>query len=405
MSTTQAPHVKTPLGKVLIRRTALAGALMAIILIPSLILVAATGQPAASYAALGTIVGAVAVMAAGVRIGVITAVVLALLAPLSIVAGLTPVTGAALMALMTLVVGRMSRFGLHRAVMLVPIMIAWPMLSPVPWIPTALLAKVNAVLSTHGMSLAHALEKADPTQSASGPVSSVMSDALLHQRLDTTYLAWVAVFMFIGAIVPVILLPVLTRKRPPSPKPAPETHSQSESLVYTVTITVLTAAGTYYFIDHPKQIAGSFFIATVLVLTQVGAEVQWRLTIERVLGTMAGVVLMIFVSGVAGGSTYVELVGLPVPISLYLIGIVFGTLAIIAKFSTRQWIYFLLMAPTTACLNAFSFDQANDLGEQRLGDNLVGAGLVILAALITLAASRIAQRHSMSSGDTSIQAA
>ncbi|MFM7617422.1 MAG: hypothetical protein ACKO72_08195, partial [Actinomycetes bacterium] len=58
-----------------------------------------TKQPSATYAAMATLTGIVAVMAGGPRIGVMPAIVTALMAPLAMVAGLTPFTGAALMAL------------------------------------------------------------------------------------------------------------------------------------------------------------------------------------------------------------------------------------------------------------------------------------------------------------------
>ena len=389
------PH--QPLSKVIVRRTAVAIALVLLLLVPSIALMAATGQPAASYSALGTLVGAVAVLAGGVRIGVLTSIVLALLAPLAIMSGLSPITGAALMALMTLVVGRMSLFGLHRAVMLVPIMLAWPMLAPVPWVPREALDKINELMSKRGMTLAQAIDASQHSgtsgsSSAAGPLKNAVSQALMEQRYDTTYLTWVVVFFFIGAIIPVILLPFVARKAN-MPKPNPTTHTRAEAMAYTVTISGLTAVATYYFLNHPKMTAGSFFIATILVLTQVGNDIRWRLTIERVIGTLLGVVLMAGLLKVAGGTTYVELLGFPVPLVLWAIGIVFGVLAIIAKFSTRQWVYFVLIVPTTACLNAFSSPQATDMGKQRLVDNLVGAALVILAALITLAAGRVAENR------------
>ncbi len=386
-----------PLRTIILRRTVVAIALTLLLLVPSLLLMLATGQPSASYAALGTLTGAVAVLAGGVRVGVLTSVTLALLAPLAIMSGLSPITGAALMALMTLVVGRMSLFGLHRAVMLVPVMLAWPMLSPVPWVPRGALDKINALMSQRGTTLAQAIDAAhasggsSPTP-ASSAAQKAIGNLLMEQRYDTTYLTWVVAFMFIGSIIPVILLPIVARKAN-LPKPELTTHTRAEAMAYTVTISVLTAVATYYFLNHPKMTAGSFLIATILVLTQVGNDIKWKLTIERVVGTLLGLVLMILVLKVAGGTTYVEFLGLPVPLGLWVIGIVFGVLAVIAKFSPRQWIYFILIVPTTACLNAFSSPQASDLGKQRLVDNLVGAALVILAALITLAASHLAERR------------
>ena len=90
-----------------------------------------------------------------------------------------------------------------------------------------------------------------------------------------------------------------------------------------------------------------------------------------------------------GGNSFVEVFGMPFPLDLYLIGIVFGLVAVIAKFSVRQWPYYVLMTPTTALLNAYTTSQVTSLGKQRLGDNLVGAVLVILAALITMGMSRL----------------
>lgn len=90
------------------------------------------------------------------------------------------------------------------------------------------------------------------------------------------------------------------------------------------------------------------------MLTQVGNDIRWRLTLERVIGTLLGGVLMIGVLKSAGSSTSVELLGFPVPLKLWGIGIMFGVLTIAAKFSPRQWIYCVLIVPTTACLNVFS---------------------------------------------------
>jgi hypothetical protein len=204
--------------------------------------------------------------------------------------------------------------------------------------------------------------------------------------MDTTYLTWVAAFFFIGAIIPVLVLPFVLRK---AKAPTLVPHSRSEAMPYTITITVLTSVATYYFLNHPKQAAGSFLIATILVLTQVESDIEWSLAIQRVLGTFGGVLLTLGVMALIGGNSFVQVFGMPFPLNLYLIGIVFGMAAIIAKFSTWQWPYFILITPTTALLNAYTTNQVTTVGKQRLGDNLVGAVLVILAALITLGMSRV----------------
>ena len=392
MTTTTPAEATPPVMKILARRAILAVTLIAFMLIPALALMAITQQPAASYAALGALIGIAAVMAGGRRIGVITTVAASLLAPLAIISGLSPITGAALMALMTLVIGRMTRYGLQRAVILVPVLLAWPMLSPVPWIPKAELDKINADYSKHHTSLADVLShlhaKAS-TSSGGGAFAKHVEQALIEQRMHTTYLTWVAVFFFIGAIIPVLALPLLTKKRP-SPELVP--HSRSEAMPYTISVTILAAGGVYYFLNHPKQAAGAFFIAAVLLLSQIGGDIKWGITIQRVLGTIAGVLLTFAIMPLVGGNSFVEYFGMPFPLTLYLIGIVFSVGAIMVKFGKQQWLYFLLIAPTTAMLNAYTTNQVISLGKQRLADNVAGALLVVVAALITLGASRILGR-------------
>lgn len=392
MTASTAPAVKPPFRKVLVRRVLIALVLMLFILLPSVLLFMITKQPSATYASMGAMIGIFALLAGNRHLAVITAIVVSLLAPISIVAGLSPVTGAALMALMTIIVGRLSLFGLQRAVMLVPIFLAWPMLEPMPWITSADFSKINEVLSTSGGSMAQALNtiQSGSGSSSSGSVPETVTNAMIHLRFDSTYLAWVAVFFFVGAIIPVLVLPFAMRKVQ-MPKPVP--HPRSEALPYTIVITVIASVATYFYLDHPKVIGGAFLIATILVLVQVGNDMEWKITIERVLGTFGGMAVLVGLVAIVGSASYVVVMGVPLPMAYYGIGLVFGALAIIAKFSPRQWIYYVLITPTAALLNAFTTSQAAEFGKQRVIDNVVGAGLVVIAALVTLIASRYMDRN------------
>ena len=392
MTASTAPAVKPPFRKVLVRRVLIALVLMLFILLPSVLLFMITKQPSATYASMGAMIGIFALLAGNRHLAVITTIVVSLLAPISIVAGLSPVTGAALMALMTLIVGRLSLFGLQRAVMLVPIFLAWPMLEPMPWITSADFTKINEVLAKSGGSMAQALNtvQSGSASSSSGSVPESVTNAMIHLRFDSTYLAWVAVFFFVGAIIPVIVLPFAMRKMK-MPKPVP--HPRSEALPYTIVITVIASVATYFYLDHPKVIGGAFLIATILVLVQVGNDMEWKITIERVLGTFGGMAVLVGLVAIVGSASYVVVMGVPLPMAYYGIGLVFGALAIIAKFSPRQWIYYVLITPTAALLNAFTTSQAAEFGKQRVIDNVVGAGLVVIAALVTLIASRYMDRN------------
>jgi hypothetical protein len=399
MTASTAPAVKPPFRKVLVRRVLIALVLMLFILFPSVLLFMITKQPSATYASMGAMIGIFALLAGNRHLAVITAIVVSLLAPISIVAGLSPVTGAALMALMTIIVGRLSLFGLQRAVMLVPIFLAWPMLEPMPWITSADFSKINEVLSTSGGSMAQALNtiQSGSGSSSSGSVPESVTNAMIHLRFDSTYLAWVAVFFFVGAIIPVLVLPFAMRKMK-MPKPVP--HPRSEALPYTIVITVIASVATYFYLDHPKVIGGAFLIATILVLVQVGNDMEWKITIERVLGTIGGMAVLVGVVAIVGRASYAVVMGVPLPMTYYGIGLVFGALAIIAKFSPRQWIYYILITPTAALLNAFTTSQAAEFGEQRVIDNVVGAALVVIAALFTLVASRYMDRNTLPEAST-----
>lgn len=330
--------VQRPLYAKLTRRIAVSVAVMVLLTIPSIALIAINHESASTWATASGIAGVVALLAGGVRTGVTVAIVLGLLAPIAIVVGLTPITGAALMAVMCMTVGRLSRFGLHRATLLVPVFMAWMILDPPTW-----------------------------------------GRGLRVDRTDADYLTWMAVIFFVGAIFPVIVLPWALRK---VHMPAPKPHPRRESVPYTATITVLTAVSTYVLLLHPDQVAGAWLIATILVLSQVGDVGTFRMTLERVLGTALGLIAVTVVVMRVHSLTWI-----------YIIGLIFAVAALTAKFSPHYWIYMALITPTVVCLNASSSSQVKNLEAQRGIDTLIGAALVLLSAGITLGYSHLAARR------------
>lgn len=364
-------------------------------LVPFVILMAITKQPSATYVSMGVIIGAIAVAAGGLRVGIIISIVVSLLAPLAIISGLTPFTGAVLMAVMTLTVGRMSRYGLHRAAMLVPVFLAWPMLSPVPWVTSKELSTIGDLLKKKHLTLAQAVSVHHTSSSSSSSAAKHLVDqAMIALRMDQKYLAWVMAFFFIGGLLASVTMHFLLKK---VSLPKPEPHTRAEAMPYTITITVLATATTFFFLDHPKDTGGAFMIATILVLAQVGYDIQWKPTVARVIGTLAGIGALAGVMAVVGGNSYVDVFGVPFPLNLYAIGLAFGFGAIVAKFSPHHWIYYVFITPATALLNAYTTSNVAQLGRARLADNLIGAALVTLAALITLGASKLSQRTGASS--------
>jgi len=326
------------------RRLILVAVGVVLILLPSIVMVLITWvgtgqvQAAATWASIPAIVGVAAVMSGGLRYATIVAIVMGFLAPLAIVAGMSPVAGAALMAILCMTVGRLSRFGLHKSGLLVPVMLAWALIDPPTW-----------------------------------------NGATTVDRLDTPYLLWMAVIFLIGGLIPALLVPLLMRKRK---TPALAPYTQSEAVTYTVMITVLVTVATFYVLDHPEMIGGAFLIAVILVMAPIGTVQTLKPTIFRIIGTILGSVFVIALV------SQVHSLGL-----IYVIGLIFIIVALFARLSGLAWVYYVLMVPATACLNATTLTQVGELGKQRVVDNVVGGIAVIIATAIAIGYSQWATRR------------
>jgi hypothetical protein len=242
------------------------------------------------------------------------------------------------MALMAMTVGRLSRVGLHKSGLLYPVMIAWTLIDPPTW-----------------------------------------AGQITVDRTDSPYLMWMAAIFFVGAVFPALVMPRLLkglRLPPPSP------HSQSEAVPYTVIITVLVTIATFVVLDNPSLYGGAFLIAAILVLAPIGTTQTLRPTLLRVLGTLIGSVILI------GLVSLIQSLAI-----IYLFGLAFIVIALMARFGAHGWIYYVFMLPATASLNATTFTQVGQLGEQRLIDNVIGGALVLIASAAAITYSRCVTHH------------
>ena len=332
------------------RRLTISLVIVAMTLAPAILMLvvlwAATGavESAATWASLPAIAGMAAVAGGGRSFAVRAAIVMAFLAPLTIVAGLSPVSGAALMALLCLMVGRMARYGLHKSALLVPVMMAWPLIDPPAW----------------------------------GGQTTV-------DRLDTPYLLWMAAIFLVGGMFPAIVGPRVLRKRT---FPAPKPHSMNEAIPYTVMITVLVTVSTFYVLNSPTMYGGAFLIATILVLAPIGASQTLMPTVLRIGGTLLGSVIVLLIV------SRVESLAL-----VYVIGLVLIVIALVARFGPRAWVYYVFMMPASACLNATTISEVGQLGEQRAVDNVIGGLAVLAAAAIVIGYSSWATKHGHASDE------
>jgi hypothetical protein len=339
------------------RRMILVCGMVVMTVIPAMVMVVVTwaviGEPqaAAAWASIPAIVGVAAAIAGGRHYAIVIAIVMAFAAPLSIVAGLSPVSGAALMALLCLMVGRMSRFGLHKSALLVPVMLSWTLINPPTW-----------------------------------------AGATTVDRVDTPYLLWMSLIFLVGGLIPALVVPGLMRKRPAL---ALQPHTQREVVIYTVMITVLVTVGTFWVLEHPENFGGAFLIAVILVMAPIGTAQTILPTIWRIVGTVVGSILVILMASQVNSLAVI-----------YLLGLVFIAIALFARFSGEAWLYYVFMVPATASLNATTLTQVGELGRQRVADNLVGGILVIIASVVAIGYSRwSSQRGQASDVDHEVEAA
>lgn len=301
-------------------------------------------EAAATWASLPAIAGIAAVAVGGQGFAIRAAIVMAFLAPLTIVAGSSPVSGAAVMALLCLVVGRLARVGLHKSALLVPVMMAWPLIDPPTW-----------------------------------------SGQTTVDRLDTPYLLWMTVIFLVGGLLPALVGPIVLKKKS---FPPPQPHSLSEALPYTVMITTLVTVATYYVLDTPEMYGGAFLIAAILVLAPIGRSQTLVPTILRIAGTLLGSIFVVLIVA------KVESLAL-----VYVIGLVLIVIALVARFGKHGWIYYVFMMPATACLNATTLEQVGQLGKQRAIDNLVGGIAVLIASALVIGYSSWASKHGHASDE------
>lgn len=318
--------------------------IVVVTLTPSILMLVVTavvlGQPegAATWASIPAIAGMGAVLAGGQRFAVIVALIMGLLAPLTIVAGSSPVSGAALMALLAILVGRMSRFGLHRSASLVPVMLAWPLINPPLW-----------------------------------------GGQTVVDRDDSAYLLWMGVIFFVGGIFPAIIVPLLLRHRQ---RPKLQPHDRQDAVVYAVMITTLVTVSTYYVLDHPELYGGAFLIAAIFMLAPIGDTQTLRPTLVRVVSTVAGSVLILAIVAQVDSLW-----------AVYLVGLVCLVIALMARLGPHGWIYYVFMLPATACLNSTTLSQVGQLGRQRVIDNVVGGAMILVASAVAIAYSNWATTH------------
>jgi hypothetical protein len=296
-----------------------------------------------SWAVFAGLTGLMNYIHGGRAIGYLTVGLLAALAPISVVVGAVPLTGAALMALMCGGLGVSALFGLQQSMMLIPLYLSLEMIAPPAW--------------------------------GEVPVD----------RGSTSYLLWTMLIWGGGALWAVLVFPPLLRKMKPVPR---EPNTRGDTIVYAATLTVLCTLSTLAVLIWWPGSNGAWLIVTLLVITQAGARSPVKRTVERIVGTVIGVVAAAVLAAPWTGET--ALIG---------IGLVLLVIALTIRIGPNFWLFTAVITPAFVLFTSVSSDVATS-AEQRVVDTLVGAALVLLAAGITVLWARQQQAHGAALPDT-----
>jgi len=323
---------------VLVRRTLVSLAVVVIAAVPYAVFAALSGQwVAASWTTMGALAALIGLLLGGLRVGLLGAVLLAALTPLSIVLGGIPLAGAALMALMCLGVGVSARVGLHRGTLMIPVLMASLLVAPPTW--------------------------------SGDPVS----------RTTASYLLWMTLFMGGGALWANLVFPRLLRNRAPS---RAEPAARSETVTYALIITVLCTLTTLGVLLWRPGSQGAWLVVTLLVVTEVGHHDTVSRAGRRVAGTVAGAA----VATVVASLTTSEAV-------LLTIGLILAVIAGVIRQGPHYGLYLAFMTPSIVVFSSASIADVPSTDRHRVVFTLVGAALVLIASALAVGWAHYQETH------------
>lgn len=314
-SHTERPHEESSLG-VIGKRLLLALVAMLVLAVPAVGVGWLWNPAGASVVILGSILALSTTATASYRAGVSAVVALLLLTPLALLAGMVPVAGACLMAVMCLLSGATALWGLHVAFRLVPLYIAFLMLSP---------PVLNGV--------------------AAEPLSS-------------PYVLSVTAMLAIGCLWVLVLARPFMKKLPKREL----THNPlSATVTYTTATTVLCSLSTLVVLMLDAGHSGAWLILTLLIVMQVAPAATLDKTAQRLGGTVLGAVLAAGISFVATTAA-----------GLAAWAIVMLVAAMTVFTGPKYWLYVTFLTPAVILLSATPGDVLR-LDAQRVGYTAIGA--------------------------------
>ncbi len=296
--------------------------LLAIATLPPLLLTGLAFDPAlAGVTFFGIMVGLITALMSGSKVATTSALIITLLGPVAVVAGLVPAAGAALMALACIGVGITAGWGVHKGTAMVLLGLSYLMVDP--------------------------------------------PGATAADRLDNAYIATVLVALALGAFWPALIVPRMLKGHTLA---RPERNSRADTIEYLSVITTTCTLATWGVLTWAPESNASWLLLTLIVVVQVGPQATVSKTVQRVGGTVLG--------GAAAAA--VVTVGPPNSV-LVVLGLVALALALWTVTGSRYWLYSSFLTAAIVLLSGADDPVAVD--SARVGYTVLG-GLLALGAIL-----------------------
>ncbi len=176
-------------------------------------------------------------------------------------------------------------------------------------------------------------------------------------------------------------------RRSPHPR-QPDPSSRAISGAYAGTLAVVLGVSGWFVVSLDLGHGGGWFLMTFVIILQPYLQDAWRLTVERALGTIGGVLLAMVL--------YAALQDLPV--LLYVLATIATVTALTIRTTTSRpyWQYVVALTPGVVLLEGLGRSVV-DTAEARVGFTLLAAGI---ALAIEAAARPVYRRRAQQAGAT-----
>lgn len=196
--------------------------------------------------------------------------------------------------------------------------------------------------------------------------------------INAAYVVGCLVFVLIGGLWALLLL----NKFRPNHQPLPQAHvSKDRAIVYGLLLGVFSAIGVYVAITWVPQSNWAWLTLTLYVLSNPAKDFDWIKMRDRLVGTVAGFVVV----------SVVFLLTDSQPVT-YLVGTITAWLALSAMATgLPYWAYVIVLTPTVVLFTATASNR-EIFADQRLDFTILGIVLTVIVASVASLILRSAEK-------------